>query len=158
MNIPEFISHMKTQFSRATGFQFAENLSEAEILAAMENVPSFAEQSASFETKLNELSTQFGDLNTQFGELKSKLDVIEQTPKFTMDEVSAKITEAVKLNSDQLKSAFGAEINSLKKLSETVKETPGEVVAATIESTVAQTKEPVQKKVKLFGQERTVQA
>ena len=158
MNIPEFISHMKTQFSRATGFQFAENLSEAEILAAMENVPSFAEQSASFETKLSDLSTQFGELNTQFGELKSKLDVIEQTPKFTMDEVSAKITEAVQLNSEQLKASFGSEINGLKNLSENVKATPGEVVSATIENNDKPVKEPVQKQVKLFGQNRTVQA
>lgn len=151
MNIPEFISHMKTQFSRATGFQFAENLSEAEILAAMENVPSFAEQSTAFESHLSDLSTQFGELKNQFSEFK-----IPET--ISAEQMNAAIAEAVKLNSDQLKSAFGAEINSLRKLSETVKETPGEVVAATIESTVAQTKEPVQKKVKLFGAERTVQA
>ena len=150
MNIPEFISHMKTQFSRATGFQFAENLSEAEILAAMENVPSFAEQSASFESKLNELSTQFGELNTQFGELKTKLDVIEQTPKFTMDEVSVKITEAVKLNSDQLNKGFATEISKLKELAESSRKPAGEQLDATIESTATKP-EVVQKEMQIGG-------
>lgn len=151
MNIPEFISHMKTQFSRATGFQFAENLSEAEILAAMENVPSFAEQSASFETKLTELSTEIEGLKTQFSEFK-----IPET--ISAEQMNAAIAEAVKLNSDQLKASFGLEINGLKKLSETVQTPAGEPLQATIESTVTPTKEPVQKKVKLFGAERTVQA
>lgn len=104
MNIPEFISHMKTQFSRATGFQFAENLSEAEILAAMENVPSFAEQSESFSTKLNELSTQFGELKTQFGDFK-----IPET--ISVEQMNTAIAEAVKLNSEQLNKGFATEIS-----------------------------------------------
>lgn len=143
MNIPEFISHMKTQFSRATGFQFAENLSEAEILAAMENVPSFAEQSESFSTKLNELSTQFGELKTQFGDFK-----IPET--ISVEQMNTAIAEAVKLNSEQLNKGFATEISKLKELAESNKKPAGEQLDATIESTATKT-EVVQKEMQIGG-------
>lgn len=143
MNIPEFISHMKTQFSRATGFQFAENLSEAEILAAMENVPSFAEQSESFSTKLNELSTQFGELKTQFGDFK-----IPET--ISVEQMNTAIAEAVKLNSEQLNKGFATEISKLKELAESSRKPTGEVLAPTIES-IAPAPEVVQKEMQIGG-------
>lgn len=143
MNIPEFISHMKTQFSRATGFQFAENLSEAEILAAMENVPSFAEQSESFSTKLNELSTQFGELKTQFEDFK-----IPET--ISVEQMNTAIAEAVKLNSEQLNKGFATEISKLKELAESSRKPTGEVLAPTIES-IAPAPEVVQKEMQIGG-------
>lgn len=143
MNIPEFISHMKTQFSRATGFQFAENLSEAEILAAMENVPSFAEQSESFSTKLNELSTQFGELKTQFGDFK-----IPET--ISVEQMNTAIAEAVKLNSEQLNKGFATEISKLKELAESSRKPAGEQLDATIESTATKP-EVVQKEMQIGG-------
>lgn len=143
MNIPEFISHMKTQFSRATGFQFEENLSEAEILAAMENVPSFAEQSESFSTKLNELSTQFGELKTQFGDFK-----IPET--ISVEQMNTAIAEAVKLNSEQLNKGFATEISKLKELAESSRKPAGEQLDATIESTATKP-EVVQKEMQIGG-------
>lgn len=143
MNIPEFISHMKTQFSRATGFQFAENLSEAEILAAMENVPSFAEQSESFSTKLNELSTQFGELKTQFDGFK-----IPET--ISVEQMNTAIAEAVKLNSEQLNKGFATEISKLKELAESSRKPAGEQLDATIENTATKP-EVVQKEMQIGG-------
>jgi len=106
--------------------------------------------------KLLVFQTGLDELNTQFGELKAKLDVIENAPKFTLEEVMNKVNEAVKLSSDQLKTSFAVELNDIKKLSENVKVPNGEPVAATIENVVNTTKEPVQKQVRAFGQNRTV--
>jgi len=48
MNINEIFNKVKSQFSRVTGKTFDENLSETEVLAEMENMPSLAEQSATY--------------------------------------------------------------------------------------------------------------
>lgn len=143
MNINEIFNKVKSQFSRVTGKTFDENLSETEVLAEMENMPSLAEQSATFQTGLDEL-------NTQFGEFKAKLDVIENAPKFTLEEVVNKINEAVKLSSDQLKTSFATEISALKQLAETNRKPAGETLTPTIES-IAPAPEVVQKEMEIGG-------
>lgn len=143
MNIKELFTELGNQITRLTGTVLDPNLSEAEQLAIVQSIPSYAEQNTQFTTNIEALQAEVT-------ELKSKLDVIEQTPKFTMEDVNAKIEAAVKLNSEQLNKGFATEISKLKELAESNKKPAGEQLDATIESTATKP-EVVQKEMQIGG-------
>ena len=143
MNIQEAFNKLVSNVSQLTGKNFAENMSEVEIIAQVEGIPSFAEQSTAFETKLSDLSTQFGELKTQFGDFK-----IPET--ISVEQMNTAIAEAVKLNSEQLNKGFATEISKLKELAESSRKPAGEQLDATIESTATKP-EVVQKEMQIGG-------
>lgn len=143
MNIQEAFNKLVSNVSRLTGKNFAENMSEVEIIAQVEGIPSFAEQSTAFETKLS-------DLNTQFGELKTQFDGFKIPETISVEQMNTAIAEAVKLNSEQLNKGFATEISKLKELAESSRKPTGEVLAPTIES-IAPAPEVVQKEMQIGG-------
>ena len=143
MNIQEAFNKLVSNVSRLTGKNFAENMSEVEIIAQVEGIPSFAEQSTAFETKLSDLSTQFGELKTQFDGFK-----IPET--ISVEQMNTAIAEAVKLNSEQLNKGFATEISKLKELAESSRKPAGEQLDATIENTATKP-EVVQKEMQIGG-------
>lgn len=148
MNIQEAFNKLVSNVSRLTGKNFAENMSEVEIIAEIEGIPSFTEQSTAFEGRLIELSTQFGELKTQFDGFK-----IPET--ISVEQMNTAISEAVKLNSEQLNKGFATEISKLKELAETSKKPAGETLDSTIEK-VESKSDPIQKEISMFGKKAII--
>jgi hypothetical protein len=148
MNITEIFNKVVSQVSRLTGKTFSENLSEAEILAEIENMPSLAEQSATFQTGLDELSKQFGEFKTKFDEFK-----LPET--ISVDQMNSAIDTAIKAAVTPLQTGFATEINKLTQLAEASKTPAGKPEDVTIEKAVEKT-EPVQKNIKMFNMNATV--
>lgn len=148
MNINEIFNKVKSQFSRVTGKTFDENLSETEVLAEMENMPTLAEQSATFQTGLDEL-------NTQFGEFKAKFDEFKLPETISAEQMNEAIATAIKSAVDPLQKGFATELSKLKELAESSKVPAGKPEDVTIEKAVEKT-EPVQKHIKMFNMNATV--
>jgi len=148
MNILEAFNEIKNEVSRLTGKVFGSDMSEAEVLAEVQNIPSFAEQNASFENRLTEMQTAIDGVNLKLSEIQ---------PGISPEQMNDAIQLAVKNSVEPLKQKFATEIADLKATAEAYTKPAGEKLDATIEASQQTEKsEPVQKKIKLFGREVTL--
>ena len=148
MNILEAFNEIKNEVSRLTGKVFGSDMSEAEVLAEVQNIPSFAEQNASFENRLTEMQAAIEGVNLKLSEIQ---------PGISPEQMNDAIQLAVKNAVDPLKQKFATEIADLKATAEAYTKPAGEKLDATIEASQQTEKpEPVQKKIKLFGREVTL--
>ena len=148
MNILEAFNEIKNEVSRLTGKVFGSDMSEAEVLAEVQNIPSFAEQNASFENRLTEMQAAIDGVNLKLSEIQ---------PGISPEQMNDAIQLAVKNAVDPLKQKFATEIADLKATAEAYTKPAGEKLEATIEASQQTEKtEPVQKKMKVFGKEVNV--
>jgi len=148
MNILEAFNEIKNEVSRLTGKVFGSDMSEAEVLAEVQNIPSFAEQNASFKNRLTEMQTAIDGVNLKLSEIQ---------PGISPEQMNDAIQLAVKNSVEPLKQKFATEIADLKATAEAYTKPAGEKLDATIEASQQTEKsEPVQKKIKLFGREVTL--
>lgn len=148
MNLKEAFTEMVNEVSRLTGKVFGPDMSEAEVLAEVQNTPSFAEQNASFENRLTEMQAAIDGVNLKISEIQ---------PGISPEQMNDAIQLAVKNAVDPLKQKFASEISDLQNKAEAYTKPAGEKLEATIEAVQRIDKpEPVQKKMKVFGKEVNV--
>jgi hypothetical protein len=148
MNLKEAFTEMVNEVSRLTGKVFGPDMSEAEVLADVQNIPSFAEQNASFENRLTEMQSAIEAVNLKLSEIQ---------PGVSPEQMNDAIQLAVKNSVEPLKQKFATEIADLKATAEAYTKPAGEKLDVTIEASQQTEKtEPVQKKMKVFGKEVNV--
>lgn len=150
MNALEAFNEIKNEVSRLTGKFFGSDMSEAEVLAEVQNIPSFAEQNASFENRLTEMQSAIDAVNLKLSEIQ---------PGVMPEQMNDSIHLAVKNSVEPLKQKFATEIAELQSKADAYTKPAGEKLDATIEASQQTEKtEPVQKKIKVFGREVNVTA